>query len=144
MKTVKIIQATVAALGIWLLSGCAHQESTAKAAEPVLTLDRKWILTQLGETKTSDQTAHQPYVLLFSADNRFGGNGGCNQINGQYELNGQTVRFSKILSTRKLCRSGMQQERAFVDALVQTRSWQKQGGQIWFLDEKGSRLLSFQ
>src|SRR5699024_11266410 len=65
-----------------------------------------WKLTELeGEKVVMDSTFNrEPHIVLRDEDNRVSGNGGCNQLMGTYELEGDNkISFSKMASTMMAC-----------------------------------------
>lgn len=65
-------------------------------------------------------TADSYIILEFGAENQVLGFGGCNTYNGLYSVDGSTITFSEIISTRKSCIIGADvtmQEQAYLGAL---------------------------
>lgn len=73
-----------------------------------------------------------------------GGSGGCNRFSGGYELDGASLAFGPLASTRMACAEGvMSQEQAVFDALAATASWSVEEDRLWLLDADGSLLLGY-
>ena len=97
-----------------------------------------WTLTRLGDAAVSaPSSAQTPHILLNRANHRVTGSGGCNQITGSYQLNGNGLRFSKMAATLMACVSGMETEKSFLHALEQVRTWKITGQQLDLNDENG-------
>ena len=116
------------------------------AAEPLkLQQDRSYILEWIGERPLIDNSH---LTITLGEDGRAYGNGGCNHWFAPYTLDGQTLSFGKVGSTRKLCAPAlMEQERRFLQALEtvqrwdvsvteQVRFWPAEGKPLrWWLEE---------
>lgn len=100
-------------LGVGLL-GCA--------AEPVqLQRDHSYVLEWIGERPLIDNSH---LTVTLGNDGRAYGNGGCNHWFAPYTLQGHTLTFGKVGSTRKLCAPAlMEQEQRFLQALETVQRW---------------------
>jgi heat shock protein HslJ len=61
---------------------------------------RKWKLTEI---RGSAVNTTKPYIELVGETKRFSGDGGCNRVSGSFALNGESLRFLQIISTRRAC-----------------------------------------
>ena len=59
-----------------------------------------WIIASIGGQALNDT---RPPTIRFGEDGRVSGYGGCNQFNGGYTLDGETVTFSPIMMTMMAC-----------------------------------------
>jgi putative lipoprotein len=111
---------------------------------PSLSLENTyWKLTQLGNAPVSG-TQIEPHLVLDPTTRRVTGSGGCNQLSGGYQVNGDRLTLSQTVSTMKACMKGMETEQAFLKALDQVRGWQITGQQLELLDESGKVLARFE
>jgi heat shock protein HslJ len=77
-----------------------------------------WKLVELnGRPITASPNRPEAHFQLDSSKKRLQGNGGCNIITGGYELSGDRITFTKIISTKMACLNGMEIEREFLKAL---------------------------
>jgi heat shock protein HslJ len=77
-----------------------------------------WKLVELnGRPITTSPNRPEAYFQLDSRKKRLQGNSGCNIITGGYELSGDRITFTKIISTKMACHEGMEIEREFLKAL---------------------------
>ena len=80
----------------------------------------------------------------FSPANTVTGNGGCNQFNGPYSVNGQSLRIGPLASTSMACESGIStQEQAYLQALQSTSSFELTGNQLILRDGGGREVARF-
>jgi len=63
---------------------------------------------------------------------------------GSYALEGQTLRFSQMATTKMACPEGMQQEQAFLDALQNAKTWKVTGEHLELYDNRGTALARFE
>lgn len=105
-----------------------------------------WKLTHVGPDAIVSTATNQkePNIVLHTADHRVSGSGGCNSLSGSYELNGESLKFAKVISTMMACVNGMATEQAMNKALSQTRGYKITGQQLDLLDAAGNRLARFE
>ena len=117
------------------------------AAEPMkLEQERSYLLEWIGERPLMD---YSHLTLTLAEDGRAYGNAGCNHWFAPYQLDGDTLTFGKVGSTRKLCAPAlMEQEKRFLQALEtvqrwdispieQVRFWPAEGKPLRFWPEEG-------
>lgn len=103
-----------------------------------------WKLTRLGDAVVivnPDQP--EPSVVLSSEDHRVAGSGGCNRMMGTYQLDGQSLRFGALATTRMACVSGMDQESSFLEALLLVRTWKIKGRHLELFGEDDKLIAQF-
>jgi len=63
-------------------------------------------------------------VLEIGPDGAVSGSGGCNRIIGRAAIDGNSISFGRVAATQMACApAAMNQERKFLDALGDVRSW---------------------
>ncbi|MCU1721360.1 MULTISPECIES: META domain-containing protein [unclassified Pseudomonas] len=130
-----------------LLSGLVAAALAGCAAEPMkLEQERSYVLEWIGERPLMD---YSHLTLTLAADGRAYGNAGCNHWFAPYTLQGSTLSFGAVGSTRKLCAPAlMEQEKRFLQALTtvqrwdispieQVRFWPAEGKPLRFWPEEG-------
>ena len=123
--------------------GAAAGGGAGAGANATLTSAR-WNLTHLGDQPVvATNPQRQPY-LMFMAENRVGGSGGCNTIGGTYAADGSALTLSGIVSTMMACVDGMETESAFLGALEQVRAWRTEGARLELLDAAGASVARFE
>jgi heat shock protein HslJ len=94
-----------------------HTEQTARQSG-IKPENTYWKLVELnGRPITMSPNRPEAHIQLDSSKKRLQGNSGCNIITGGYELNGDRITFTKIISTKMACHNGMEIEREFLKAL---------------------------
>jgi putative lipoprotein len=103
-----------------------------------------WKLTRLGEESVAAASQEkEPHFILNSENHRVTGSGGCNRLTGSYELKGDQLKFNQMAGTMMACIEGMDTEKAFLDALTQTKTWKISGQQLELFDAGGKLLATF-
>jgi heat shock protein HslJ len=102
-------------LGDTVLSGCGGDP------RDLLTASEVWTVTEIvGEAPIDDTEVE----IGFSPEGGVFGTGGCNRLNGTYQITGEGLSFGPIASTRMACPEDiMAQEQAFFAALEQVISF---------------------
>lgn len=101
-----------------------------------------WILESI-EGKTYSRVENQnlhPTIEIYLAEERFGGNTGCNNMNGKVNVNGSKISFSNIVSTKMFC-DGVD-ETSFISALEKANSYKIEKMRL-FLYEYEKEILVF-
>lgn len=62
----------------------------------------EWVITSVGSTVIS-RDEDMPYINFVPAENRFYGSNGCNVLNGDFKISGNSLTFGNVLSTMKYC-----------------------------------------
>lgn len=130
-----------------LLIGLLGSTLLGCAAEPMkLEQERSYVLEWIGERPLMD---YSHLTLTLAEDGRAYGNAGCNHWFAPYTLQGNSLTFGKVGSTRKLCAPAlMEQEQRFLKSLEtvqrwdispieQVRFWPAQGKPLRFWPEEG-------
>ena len=127
------LQASLASTTLVLvLLGCGMSN-----AEPLAGSEWKPACLQ-GRGLSADVTA----FIQFRGNGRLLGHGGCNRLFGEYRLDGQQIRIGPLSSTRKACDPEiMQHERALIETLQQTRSFQRARTRLVLFGDEGFPLL---
>jgi heat shock protein HslJ len=83
-------------------------------------------------------------TLNFGTDGTVFGSSGCNSFNAGFAQTGGSVTFKQPASTRKMCPDAavMEQEKAFLNALVASTAVQLEGGQLVFRDAGGAMQVT--
>jgi copper homeostasis protein (lipoprotein) len=106
-----------------------------------------WRLLALGgEMVVPRQPPDRAIELQLSAENlRLTGSGGCNRLMGGFSLEGETIRFSQLASTRMACSPEvMALEQRYTEALALVRHWSIDKRSLLLQDASGKTLLLLQ
>jgi putative lipoprotein len=72
------------------------------------------------------------------------GTGGCNRLHGTAQIDGTSVTFGSLATTRMMCPPAvMDQEAKFLRVLELTREFRMDGPHLKFLDRDGAELVRF-
>ena len=97
-----------------LLAGCATET-------PALKQDHGYVLEWIGERPLIDNSH---LTMTLGNDGRAYGNAGCNHWFASYKLQGNTITFGPVGSTRKMCAPAlMEQEHRFLEAMGKVQRW---------------------
>lgn len=122
--------------GIWPGETCGRPEAVAQLR------DMYWRLTRLeGQPVMVGKGRAEPHLVLHSDGERLTGSGGCNRLQGSYELQDDRLVFGRIGVTRMYCPEVQDQEQAFLTALERVAGWRLDGQHLELLDEEGAVLL---
>jgi heat shock protein HslJ len=100
----------------------------ADKSGPVNILDTKWVLQNLGGQAVQMPAGMDNPWLKLAADKSLTGFGGCNNLMGQYSLDGATIAFPGVGSTKKFCESTQKIEDSFLGVLREANSFKVDGG----------------
>jgi heat shock protein HslJ len=110
-----------------LAASCSGTET---AEEPLP--GTSWRATEIaGRAALGEKAA----TLEFRADGGVGGSTSCNRFSGNATIEGQTLTFSPLASTRMACEPPvMDQETRFLQALASVRSFARSGDTLTLRD----------
>lgn len=104
-----------------------------------------WKLTRIGSQPADTAPGLEEPNLVLNPDIRqFSGSSGCNGLGGEFFLDGHYLTFSLGPSTLRACEGGMEQERAFREALAKAEGWSVAGDRLTLYDADGTASLRFQ
>jgi heat shock protein HslJ len=85
-----------------------------------------------------------PELLLASDSERLSGNNGCNRLLGGFQLAGDQLRFSQLVSTKMACAADvMAFEQQYLKALDEVRQWNIDKRSLLLQDGVGRSLLLY-
>jgi copper homeostasis protein (lipoprotein) len=85
-----------------------------------------------------------PELLLASDSERLSGNSGCNRLLGGFQLAGDQLRFTQLVSTKMACAADvMAFEQQYLKALDQVRQWNIDKRSLLLQDGVGRSLLLY-
>ncbi len=114
---------------------CDKNPSAAMDPTTALT-GTQWNLSSLaGEAIKLPEGVKTPFLLL-GKDNNLSGFGGCNNLMGSMKLEGTSVSFPGLASTKMFCEKAQPTENAFMSALRTTNSYSLDGNKLKLLDKE--------
>jgi heat shock protein HslJ len=115
---------------------CCMKRGTTVSATDILPIGVRWYLTQVGGSPVSlPVDGKQPYMALDPAKRQVTGFAGCNNFFGNYELDGSSLNFGPIGTTRMACPDlEMGLETKLFEALQSTRKWKIEDGDLLLLE----------
>ena len=101
---------------------------------------QRWVLTEMkGVPVQLSGGRKDAYINFGVTEKKFSGNGGCNQINGNYTLEKNNIHFSEVSSTKMSCED-MAFENTFLDLLNKIDRFEQKGNDL-LLKRKKEILL---
>ncbi|MCI0390454.1 MAG: YbaY family lipoprotein [Acidobacteria bacterium] len=85
-----------------------------------------WKLVELNALPVTGEA----HIQLNARNKKVQGNGGCNTIAGGYELTGNRIKFTKMISTKMACLGGMGVEQDFLKALEDSNNFKISGEKL--------------
>jgi len=75
------------------------------------------------------------YISFDAGEKTFAGNGGCNQISGNYSLDKKDIHFGEVISTKMSCED-IDFENAFLSTLSKIDRYEQRGNDLLFKKKK--------
>ena len=103
---------------------------------------RRWVLTEMkGVPVQLSGGRRDAYINFEAAEKRFTGNGGCNQVSGNYSLDKKNIHFGEVISTKMSC-PDIEFENTFLSTLNSIGHYEQRGNDL-LLKKKKEVLLRF-
>ncbi len=97
-------------------------------------MDKKWVIESLaGSALKMPDGVEQPWLKL--TGDQLQGFGGCNQLMGQYTLEGTALSFPGLGSTKKFCEGIQPTENAITSMLGKVNSFKMDNGLLKLLGD---------
>ncbi|XQF92635.1 META domain-containing protein [Pseudoalteromonas espejiana] len=125
-------------------SGVPHEIELDRVAEKkadVTLTNTYWKAVTINAQAVSVRTK-EPFIQL-DKDNRVNGFLGCNSVSGSYSTEQQSISFSQLASTKKMCSENMEQESAMLNVLNNTKNWAITGESLQLKDSSNTTLATF-
>ena len=103
--------------------------------------EKEWMLVEMGKEKITADAGKTPFIML--SENRLSGFSSCNRLVGSYVLDGETLTFSRIGSTKMLCEAVRDLETTFIQSLEKTRYWKYKCKKLCLFDENKVLIMKF-
>lgn len=106
----------------------------------------EWRLVSLGPAGAeADIVAGTTVTLKFGEDGRATGSTGCNSYGGTYQIRGDNISFSRLISTRRACldQNANQQEQRFISTLESANRFRLSANRLTILSDRGRNTLNF-
>ena len=101
---------------------------------------REWVVVEMKGVPVQQSGGRRDAHINFGiAEKRFTGNGGCNQVNGNYSIDKKEIRFTEVLSTKMSC-NDIEFENAFLSTLSSIDHYEVNGNDL-LLKKKRETLL---
>ena len=105
-----------------------------------------WRLVSLGPAGAETNViAGTTVTLRFGEDERASGSTGCNSYSGTYQVRGDNISFSRLVSTRRACldQNANQQEQRFLSALEAANRFRLTSNRLTILSDRARSVLNF-
>jgi len=109
----------------------------------------EWQLHTFVEGETADAAASSliadsMVTIMFNEDGSVGGHGGCNSYGGQYQVDGESLTISDLVSTLMACEAEgvTEQETMYLNALETAESYSIEGDQLTINYPGGTLIFS--
>ncbi len=101
----------------------------------------RWVLVEMKGVPVQQSGGRRDAYIEFDTEQKlFTGNGGCNQINGSYTLDKNSVQFRDVNSTKMLC-GDMEFEKVFLAELANVNRYEIRGEDIVLKKKKNVVLV---
>jgi len=100
----------------------------------------KWQLRRVKDTVVGETKA---YLEFDEKSGRFSGDGGCNRVSGNFAVNGQNIRFTNAISTKRACVDTRLQEieNQFFSSLTEVTQFELKDGLVLKAGDRTLLLL---
>ena len=122
----------------------AHAAAPGAKAAPTPLRSTYWKLVALnGKPAVAAKDQREPHLVLKGDELRVSGSGGCNNLMGGFEVDGDKLRFTQVASTMMMCPEGMAQETSFLKTLETVARYRISGDALTLADDKGKAVAKF-
>jgi len=108
--------------------------------------DTQWRLASFGAPGGESPILEGTTITLkFGADGRAGGSSGCNSYGGEYREQGESLSFSRIISTKRACleQGANEQEQRYFAALESASRFKRADTRLTIFHGDGRSALNF-
>jgi heat shock protein HslJ len=137
----RVIVLGLAILIFTLLTSCIKREPAGIKTADINIEGPKWTLVEMIDAPVSLQPGErQPFIIFDATNIQATGFAGCNNFFGSYELDGSSLKFGLIGTSRMFCEGASGElEIRFMQLLEQTMTWKLSDEELFFLDSSKVR-----
>ncbi len=135
----------IAVLALLSLAVMVQAQAGMSTDQRVLT-GSEWRLVSFGPAGAETGViAGTTVTLRFGEDGRASGSTGCNSYGGTYQVRGDNISFSRIVSTRRACldQNANEQEHRFLSAIETATRFRLSSDRLTILSDRGRNVLNF-
>ena len=102
---------------------------------------QEWVVVEMKGVPVQQSGGRRGAHISFDVTTKkFSGNGGCNQINGNYSVDKETIKFTEVLSTKMSC-NDIEFENTFLSTLSSIDHYEVRGSDLLLKKSKETRLV---
>ena len=137
---------TLAALLLMSFAVAHAQTGSGMTSDQRVLTGTDWRLVSLGPVGSETAVvAGTTVTLKLKEDERVSGSTGCNSYGGTYQVRGDNITFSRIVSTRRACldQNANEQEHRFLSILETANRFRLSSNRLTILSDRGRNVLNF-
>jgi heat shock protein HslJ len=116
-------------------------ECTPKLSPDAGWARQNWVVVEMRGVPVQQSGGRRDAHIVFEVpEKRFTGNGGCNQINGNYTLDKNEIKFTDVIATKMAC-NDIEFENAFLTALSSVDRYEVNGNDLLLKKRKETLLV---
>lgn len=116
-------------------------ECTPKLSPDAGWARQNWVVVEMKGVPVQQSGGRRDAHIVFEvAEKRFTGNGGCNQINGNYTLDKNEIKFTDVIATKMAC-SDIEFENTFLSTLSSIDRYEVNGNDLLLKKRKETLLV---
>jgi heat shock protein HslJ len=102
---------------------------------------QEWVVVEMKGVPVQQSGGRRDAHITFDVSaKRFSGNGGCNQVNGNYTVDKKAIRFTEVLSTKMSC-NDIEFENTFLSTLSSIDHYEVRENDLLLKKNKETRLV---
>lgn len=102
---------------------------------------QNWVVVEMKGVPVQQSGGRRDAHIVFEVpEKRFTGNGGCNQINGNYTLDKNEIRFTDVISTKMSC-ADIEFENTFLSTLSSIDRYEVRGNDLLLKNKRETSLV---
>ena len=102
---------------------------------------QEWVVVEMKRVPVQQSGGRRDAHITFDPTaKRFSGNGGCNQVNGNYSVDKMAIKFTEILSTKMSC-NDIEFENTFLSILGTIDQYEIRGSDLLLKKKKETMLI---
>jgi heat shock protein HslJ len=103
--------------------------------------NQRWVLTEMKGVPVQQSGSRRDAFIRFDViEKRFTGNGGCNQLNGNYTIDKKDIRFTDVIATKMSC-SDIAFENTFISTLNTVDRYEMEGNNLRLKNRRETVLV---
>jgi heat shock protein HslJ len=105
-------------------------------------MNKEWVVVEMEKENVDSLSMDQRPTIKFSKE-MVSGSASCNRFHGTYNMEGNTLTFGQIATTKMYCQTTDNIEKTYLKALSDVRTWEYKQERLYFFNQEKKIIIIY-